>query len=88
MDEKLQKNTCGGFSIVSVAPSRANQIDPSIVSKIKVLQLDDTGNCQGISIECIGKAGRSLHGKSYTSSYMLKYYEKSKITLNKLIFCS
>lgn len=34
MDEKLYKTSYAGFSIVSVAPSRPNQIDLGIVGKI------------------------------------------------------
>ena len=84
MDEKIHKTTYGGFSIVSVAPLRANQIDSSVISKIKSLQLIEIQNCQGLSTDSTGKAGRSLHGKPYTSPYLLKYYEKSKYALDKL----
>jgi Tubulin-tyrosine ligase family len=85
MDEKLHKSAYGGFSIISVAPSRPSQIESSVISKIKNLQLIESANCQGVSVESTGKAGRSLHSKPYTSSYLAKYYEKSKEALQKLL---
>ena len=84
MDEKLHKSAYGGFSIVSVVPTRFNQFDPSTISKIKSLQALEALTPQEISIEFIGKAGKSLHGKPYSSAYLLKYFEKSKTTLGKL----
>ncbi|OMJ72630.1 hypothetical protein SteCoe_28885 [Stentor coeruleus] len=84
MDEKIHKTSYAGFSIVSVAPSRPNQIDPGIVAKIKTLQVSESTNCQGISLEGIIKAGKSLHGKNHLSSYALKYFENSRLTLERL----
>lgn len=84
MDEKLHKSAYGGFSIVSVAPSRPNQIESSVVNKIKALQASESTNCQGILIEGMIKAGKSLHGKNSQTGYASKYFENSRQTLEKL----
>lgn len=84
MDDKLHKSTYGGFSIVSVAPSRPNQIESSTVTKIKTLQSSEITINQGISLEGMIKAGKSLHAKSTLSIYISKYFENSRLTLEKL----
>lgn len=82
--EEMHKSTYGGFSIVSVAPSRPNQIESAVIAKIKAFQNIELQNSQGIFPEFSGKAGRSLHGKLYSTPYLVKYYEKSKNTLLEL----
>jgi tubulin polyglutamylase TTLL5 len=84
MNEKFISSGSNGFSIVSVAPVKPNQIDPGTVSHIKALQAAEMMNLSGISLDGIVKAGKSLHGRLIFSSYIQRYNEKSRFALDRL----